>query len=116
MNKEVPAKPSLYALYIQEREGFSIIEEKSGFASYKMANGECYIRDVYITPERRMGGLATRIVDQIRVIAGDAGCKVLITTVAPSGLGSTESIKAILSYGFRLHSSQNDFIIFRIDL
>lgn len=93
-----------------------IIEHHYGFATYKISGDECYIRDVYVDENFRRHGIASILVDDVRRIAKSHGCKKLTTTVCPSALNSTDSIKAVLGYGFNLHSSINDFIFFRIDI
>lgn len=114
-NKEVQAK-SLYAEYVKSREGFESVEEPYGFATYKITGKDCYIRDVYVLPQLRRQKAASDLCNKIKWIAKDVGCSTLITTVAPSANGSTDSLKAVLGYGFKLDSSQNDFIIFKIDI
>lgn len=107
---------SLYGEYIKAREGFEIIEFPFGFASYKVNGIECYIRDVYIVPEMRKQGAASILCDTIKTKAKELNCKCLITSVCPSANDSTESLKAVLGYGFKLSASQIDFIIFKMDI
>ena len=103
---------SLYGDYIKAREGREIIEDEDGFATYKIFGEECYIADVYVRPESRKNLKSWKYIDQIREIAREKGCKCLTTTVVPVLEGSTFSTMAILQYGFRLHSSKENMIIF----
>jgi hypothetical protein len=71
---------------------------------------------VYVIPEMRRQHGGKDLCDKIKTVAKWTGCRALVTTVAPSANGSTESLKAVLGYGFKLYSSQNDFIVFRMDI
>lgn len=103
---------SLYADYILEREGKLMVEDANGFASFAIANEECYIENIYVVPGKRLSGLASKYADQIVEIAKDKGCKYLTGSVKPSANGSTESMKALLGYGFKLLSASHDAIFF----
>lgn len=107
---------SLYAKYIQEREGKEIIESGIGFMSFKIQGEECYIADVYIEPEFRKSGIATELCDKIAKVAKERGCKYLSGTVTPSLKGATVSLISQLNYGFKLHSCVDDFIILKKEL
>ncbi len=103
---------SLYGQYIKEREGFEILEDENGFATYKISGKECYIRDIFVKPEFRKMNLASKYADEIAEIAKKLGCTHLSGTVAPMANGSTQSIQVLLGYGFKLLSSDNQKIVF----
>ena len=103
--------PSLYAQYILEREGKHILETERGFATYSILGAEVYVQDIYIKPEHRKSGEAAAMTDCIAIIAKEKGCKVMTGTVCPSTNGSTDSLKALLAYGFRLMKASQDFIV-----
>jgi len=102
---------SLYANYVLEREGFSTIEDPCGFATYKIVGEECYLRDIYLLPEHRKDGVGRKLADEVSRIALSQGCTKLTGTVCPSTRGSTDSLKALLAYGFAVHESRIDFIV-----
>jgi predicted GNAT family acetyltransferase len=102
---------SIYADYIREREGFSTIEVENGFATYRVQGEEIYLRDIYVQPSARKGGLASRMADQVAEAGREAGCSRMVGTCCPSTNGSTESMAAMLAYGFKLHSASNDLIV-----
>ena len=102
---------SFYGQYIKEREGKDILESEHGFFTYKIHGEECYIEDIFIKKESRRKNIGTEMADEIAKIARDAGCKYLTGTCIPSTNGATESMKAMFSYGFRIHSCVNDKII-----
>ena len=105
-------KPSLYAKYLKEREGFEVLEDGLGFATYKIVGEECYIRDIYVDSDFRKDGVASGYCDQISMIAKEAGCKNLTTTAYTRAFGSTTSTEVIIRYGFRILSTDGEKIIF----
>lgn len=109
---------SLYGDYIAEREGFYIVEDDCGFATfrYNFEALECYIRDIYVKPAHRKDHVASRYADKIAELAKDEGCKHLTGTVAPGTAGATASLKVLLAYGFKLHSIQDGLIWFSKEL
>lgn len=104
--------PSHYALYLKERENLEVLETIEGFAVYAIIKEECYIRDIYIQPEYRQKGAASKIADAIAIIAKEKGCKILTGSVDPIAKGSTESLKVLLGYQMSLHSISNGLIFF----
>lgn len=102
---------SLYGQYIKERLNKDIIETDKGFATYYFVNDSCYIEDIYIKSEFRKSNEASKLADQISIIAKEKGYKKLCGSVVPSSNNSTESLKVLLAYGFKLDSSVNNFII-----
>lgn len=115
-------KPSLYAHYVKSREDFDIVEDEFCFATYKITGEECYVRDVFVRSDMRRHGFGSRLIDKIVTMAIEKSCKKLITTVCPSAVGSTDSLRAVLGYEgaksekFELEASQQNFIIFKLDL
>jgi predicted GNAT family acetyltransferase len=103
---------SLYAKYILERENKNIIETDSGFATYIIQGEECYIENIFVLEEMRKKGSASYLAGRVTEIAKEMNCKRLIGSVRPSARGSTESLKVLLAYGFKLLSASNDAIFF----
>lgn len=107
---------SLYAEYIKEREDFETVEDEYGFATYKIINNEVYLRDIFTLKEYRQLSMGKKLAEKVMEIAKEKGCTKLLGTVVPSALGSSLSMKLFLSYGMKLKSSSNDFIILEMDL
>jgi len=101
---------SMYGEYIKERENIEILENDKGFATYYFINNGCYIRDIYIKSDYRKDGEASKLADEISKIAKEKGCNKLIGSICPSTNGSTDSLKVLLAYGFKLDSATNNFI------
>jgi len=101
---------SNYAQYIRERENKRIVEDEFGFATYLYVGEHCYIEDIYVRPEVRATGHASRYARQIESIALAAGYKKLLGSVCPSAKGSDTSLKVLQAYGFKLLSSEKNMI------
>lgn len=107
---------SLYAEYVREREGKFVVENDKGFATYLFVNDGCYIEDIYVAKEYRKNGQAAEFADEIAKIAKQKGVSKLYGTVAPQANGATESLKVLLAYGFKLHSSNQNLILMVKDI
>lgn len=104
---------SLYKEYLEEiHNGKSTVEDDKGFASYWIRGEECYIEDIYVKKEFRKENIASSYADRITAIAVENGCKYLSGSVVPNANNATKSLKVLLGYGFKVHSSQNNFILF----
>lgn len=100
---------SLYAEYLK-LNGKEIIEMDEGYATYFDFNDGIYIEDIYVRPEFQKQGIASKIADVIAMIAKAKGFTKLYGSIRPSYKYSTESMKILLAYGFKINSSVNDAI------
>lgn len=107
---------SLYGDYIKERLGKEIIEDENGFATYYFVNDSTYIENIYVIPEARKLGIASKYADKIAEITLERGYTRLYGSVVPSASGATESLKVLLSYGFQIESAAQNFIVLVKDL
>jgi ribosomal protein S18 acetylase RimI-like enzyme len=94
---------SLWTDYLKEREGFESVETQYGFATFKITNGEMYIRDLFVLPDFRRLGKATELADMLTDIAYERRCTLLLGTVSLGLASTTDSVKALLFYGFSVH-------------
>jgi len=107
---------SLYSRYLHEREGFECIETEYAFASYLCAGQECYLRDLYVIPEKRNTKLASSIADQVCEIARSKGCKYLTGSVSPKDPRVTENIQVLIKYGMKFIKNTPDLLFFSKNL
>lgn len=107
---------SLYAFYLEEREGIKTIEEENGFITYQIMGESIWIKDLYVVPDNRLFGLGSRLADQVKYIGQENKCKVMRCTVCWQALNASDSMCAILAYGFRLKASDANLIYFEKDL
>jgi predicted GNAT family acetyltransferase len=104
---------SLYAKYIQEREGKSILELEHGYATYYYVNEDTvYIEDIFVEKEYRKTGLGKKLGDLIVKGAKSKGCTQLLGSVDVRANGATDSSKFLFSYGMQLHSTNGNMIYF----
>src|SRR5438105_356331 len=96
---------TLYGNYIKERLNHHIIETDKAFATYSFESEGVYVHDIYTHSDYRHEHLATKLADQIAEIAKQKGIHKMFGSVVPSANHSTESLKVLLAYGFRLRSS-----------
>lgn len=108
---------SLWADYKREREGKQVYEEKDGFVVYSFPSSvECYIEDIYVIPEKRKTGYATKLADYVCEIARKKGCEHLLGSVWVGSAGDTTSMKVLLGYGMHLLEVRGNLIIFTKEL
>lgn len=101
----------LYAKYVSEREGNSLITEPWGFIEFRLILPVMRIESIYIVPERRHDGRASALADRVTQIARESGATHLWSQVWTGSLNATESLKAILAYGFIVQGIIGDRII-----
>lgn len=107
---------SHFADYIKETRGRDIIETSYGFATYIIQGPECYIEDIYISPENRVNGMASKLADKIKERAKDAGCKTLIGTVNCEFSDPSTSMLSMLHYGFKILKACPGIIILTMEI
>lgn len=104
------AFPTLYAMYVKEREGFDTIETHEGFATYKVQLDHCYLRDLYVRPEYRNTGVASELADRVCDEAIKAGCPLLTGTVDCRTEGFARNIRVLLAYGMDITGSHEGYV------
>jgi len=105
---------SLYAQYIKEIKSFEIIEDSEGFITYQFIEQEgqkwCYIEELYVIPEKRRTGKVVELADAVTLIAKQNNCVKLLGSIVPSLANSHRRMEILMSYNFKLHSSQSDLV------
>lgn len=107
---------SLYAKYVKERENKDMLELEHGFASYIWLKDHVYIVDIYVEPEHRKSGLASQMADSIAELAVQKGYRKLLGSVDTTAAGCTNSMKVLLSYGFKLLRCDGQLIFLEKDI
>ena len=103
---------SLYSNYLKEKTDISIVEDDKGFATYRFTDdGAVYIIDIYVLPDFRFAGVASEMADKIAAIGKEKGLSTMYGSINLKTKQSTESLKALLAYGFCLHSTATDFLL-----
>ncbi len=104
------------AQYLKERQGVDSLIREEGFATYKISGEECYLQDIWVSPDYRKKGIASEMADDIARIAISKGCKFLTGSVDTTASKAHESVLVLFAYGFKIHSAVQYGIFFRKDL
>jgi len=100
---------TLYAKYIQEREGLEIIENENGFIIYKLYPDECLIVDMFVDNHVRGEGFGRQLLDELKTKA--VGCKTITANVWISKPNSNHTLQAALACGFKVMRADNGCLI-----
>lgn len=101
-----------FTCYLKEREGKDVLSTDDGFVVYRVRDEICEICEMYVIPEKRKTGVGSALCDRVAGFAAEIGCENLVCSVVPSTNGSTQSMKAILAYGFTLWQASPDRVWF----
>jgi GNAT superfamily N-acetyltransferase len=107
---------SHFGEYVKETLGREIVECSYGFATYSIAAPEVYIEDIYVVPEMRKNGSASKLADEIKKRALALGCTYMVGTVNMLAKNPTTSLKVLLAYGFKLERVLQNIIILKMEL
>lgn len=103
-------KESLFARYKKERENAIVVEDEFGFASAKVVEDGLYIDEIYVIPEKRKEGIASKYADRLEEVAVELDYKKLYGSVCIDANKATDSLKVLLAYGFSLHHLSDNMI------
>lgn len=100
---------SNYALYIEEREGKSMLEDERGFATYFYPESTIvYIQDVFVRKEHRRSGVARHYFDIINKEAKEKGCSFCITSIDPKAKNSYASERWTEKNGYEFTKNRDN--------
>lgn len=106
---------SLYAKYLKERTpGVHILETSKGFATYIYIPQDkaVYIQDLYVLPEYRKAGYASKLANTIAFRAKELGLTHMVGTVNHRAEGADISAKVLEGYGMAVHLEGPEFTIY----
>ena len=102
--------PNMVLNYILERENVEYLEYEWGFMFVQKLPSHLYIQDIYVKPELRGKKYASKMLEEAEKIANLGGFKAVLGSCDPAAVGSTHSLKTMLSVGFELHSVNGNLI------
>lgn len=105
------ATMTLWADYVTERLGWSVLYEDDGFIAYHIVPPNLSIEELYVRPEARETGLARHFADRVILEGRQQGCTKVWTTVRPGYPGAERAMKIALAYGFRMMRNDGDATI-----
>ena len=111
----------LFAAYLMERRGMSLLATAEGFITYQFPvsgpmAGACYIQDIYISPEARRGGAGYELGARVAALARAKGIRLLYGSSQPSTGGSTTALRMMLAVGFEVIAAHEDMLILKKEL
>lgn len=100
----------LWEDYKLDREGLTTINMEHGFVSYKIINNTCLVSDIYTDKEHRKGFTFLKLAKKMEQIAKENKCNLMEAHVWCKTNDPSLSLKAILSYDFKVIGAENDII------
>ena len=107
---------TLYAKYINEREGAHIVETPSGFCTYKIKNQECFIIDLFVAQEARKSGEARRLIELLNSIAHESDCNVITANILLADPGANTTLAASLAIGLSVKRANADVLLITLPI
>lgn len=107
-------RDTLYAQYIKERQGLSILENENGFIIYKLTEQECFIQDMFVQKEYRRAGVGKDLLNRLKDIA--CGCDVILANIWLWDPNCNITLAGALACGFRVNRMNDGFIQIILDL
>lgn len=106
----------MYSEYLKELGAKFLFRNDKGFVLYSFAQDYVYLEEIYILPEFRGKKEFATLSDSVMEIGKQKGCKRMLGSVIPSINNSTRSLSMMISYGAKLISSTNNYILFEKEI
>ena len=90
----------MWKAYLKERENLETFENETGFLTFEISNGLCFLSDIYVRPEFRGTRAAYKLYKAVWEIAVSEGCTILRGMVDESTPGAAESFELMKRLGF----------------
>jgi len=104
---------SLFKDYLEERQDVSLISTDVGFATYKLVDNETvWLIDIFVDKDYRRKGIATQLSELVQIEAEKLGCTKMLGSVDITANGVTESMKSVLSNGFKFSHANGNILYF----
>jgi len=107
---------SLYQDYKSEILGSVFINHDHGFLEYIISGKECFIRELYIEPDFRESGLGSELANKLMKIAQGYECETITCQTELDQINPETAVKAILGYGFKIHSAADNKIYYYMEV
>lgn len=102
---------TLYANYINEREGFQILETQFSFICYKIKNNECFISHCYTSNDHRQSRSMSRLLLDLIDIASQSGCDRITASIDLRDRNASFTLLAALKFGFKVTLADSGILI-----
>lgn len=102
---------SLYARYIKEREGKSIIENEDSFVSYKINGPEVYLSDIFISEESRTLSRFRALINQVAEIGKANECDIITANIHLADPNANKTLKVSMHVGFKVKDANGGILL-----
>jgi hypothetical protein len=102
---------TLYANYINEREGFEVLETTKAFVLYKIKKDECFISHAYTHSEARCQNEMSKLIYDLEDISFKRGCSRISASIDLRDKNASRTLLASLKYGFKVILAENGIMI-----
>lgn len=102
---------TLYAKYISEREDAKIIENESGFLTYKIFNNEILILNLFVDKDCRKKGICTNLIYELEGIAKENRCDIISGYIQINDIGCNSTLFTALKIGFKIGAANQQSIL-----
>lgn len=104
---------SLYAEYMSERGGFSVLlaDDGEGFIAYKIRGDECFIHDFFVSRASRRKLRGALLLQALEDKAREEGCTYLSGNIWVKAPNSSGVIAAALRVGFEIIEANNNGVL-----
>jgi predicted GNAT superfamily acetyltransferase len=102
---------SLWANYIQERQGLLSLWRPYGFVAYRIADQECFIADMFIERSERRSGKGRQFIDEMTEIAANRECNVITANIHLADPNANKTLAAAMACGFQVTASGDGVLL-----
>jgi GNAT superfamily N-acetyltransferase len=107
----------MYFEYLKERQKRMSLTHEFGFATFDLGpEGELYIADMYVRPEKRGSGIVSELVQGLEQLAKQFQKTYLSCRIYVKDKGADRTLGAAQKLGFRVRSAEGGCIILTKDL
>jgi GNAT superfamily N-acetyltransferase len=109
-------KDTLYAKYIKEREDLEVLENESGFITYKISGKECFIANMYVEADQQRKGRGHILIMVLEKLAKNHGCEFLSANIHLKDHGASKTLIAALLVGFEVKAADLGVLVIIKDI
>lgn len=102
--------------YIKERENLDTYENETGFLTYEIHDGICFMSDIYVKPEHRGTSAGYKLYLAVKNIAIDSGCTSIRGQIDATTPNWQLSYNLMMRLGFKPYSAQENLTYLQLKL